>query len=70
MFLTLLHNTHRALIKYISNFLSYHHNVDELDGINDTKNGLFLWPPIHITLGSGSLGVLEGQPKITLFCSV
>jgi hypothetical protein len=50
------------LIKYIANALSHRSegdNKDELDGIDDTRNGLLLWSAIHHPVGTGALAFLK-----------
>ncbi|KXN83943.1 hypothetical protein AN958_00786 [Leucoagaricus sp. SymC.cos] len=47
---------------YIRNALSHRSEtdiVDELDGIDDTRNGLLLWSPLHRPFGAGALTFLK-----------
>lgn len=64
------YNKFSPFIKYIGNVLSHRRgadNVDELDGIDDTRNGLLLWDGLHGQFGNGSLAFLKVSCRMLCF---
>jgi hypothetical protein len=74
VFLRTLYNSITAShpwIKYLENASRYYDVDDELEDIDDIKNGLLLYLSIHHLFGEGSVAFLKvSQPSIVLFCSV